>query len=421
MSDIDRDGPAALPIGRGAREAEDRDALAVIASVDGIGPGTLERLLEDGRRPSDLLRVARAPGGIREIRNAGRADGTRRSFMSEAVADRLAAAARDPDVVLESMQRSGVHALAFDDRAYPRRLREIALPPRILFVRGADGALDPSHSVAVVGTRRPTDGGRRTARRIATALTRAGALVVSGLAIGVDGEAHAAVVGESGLTVAVIGGGHARLAPVSHDRLADAIVAGGGAVISEHAPGTEPTRGTFPRRNRLISGLVDAVVVIEAGARSGSLLTAAWALEQGRECFFVPDTIDAPQSAGSLAWLRDYAGVARIVSGVPQLLEDLGLVLSEMAISVPDLSWRPAGVTPPALGARLPSIDAQAASLADREGKLLRAIARGAATADELAAVTQLPIGAVLGGLTALESAGLIEGRYGRVQLAGSS
>ncbi|MEO5919420.1 MAG: DNA-processing protein DprA [Candidatus Limnocylindrales bacterium] len=421
MRDAGRGEPRELQASRGTREAEDRDALAVIASVHGIGPGTLDRLLEGGQRPSELLRAARRPGGIREIRNAGRSDGIGRSVMSEAVADRLVAAARAPEAVLESMDRAGVHALAFDDRAYPRRLREIALPPRVLFVRGSNDALDPIHSVAVVGTRRPTDGGRRTARRIASALTRAGALVVSGLAIGIDGEAHAAVVAESGPTVAVIGGGHARLAPASHDRLAEAIVAGGGAVISEHAPGTEPTRGTFPRRNRLISGLADAVVVIEAGARSGSLLTAAWALEQGRECFFVPDTIDAPQSAGSLAWLRDYAGVARIVSGVPQLLEDLGLVLNEKAISVPDLPSRPAGVTPPALGARLPSIDAQAASLADREGTLLRAIARGAATADELAAVTRLPIGAVLGGLTALESAGLIEGRYGRVQLAGSS
>src|SRR6185369_9089659 len=114
-----------------------------------------------------------------------------------------------------------------------------------------------------------------------------------------------------GTTVAVIGGGHAHLSPRRHDRLADAIVAGGGAVISEHAPDIEPTHGTFPRRNRIISGASDATVVVEAPARSGALITASWALEQGRPCYLVPGSIDAPASAGCLAFLREFGPEAQ--------------------------------------------------------------------------------------------------------------
>src|SRR5207237_8709213 len=134
------------------------------------------------------------------------------------------------------------------------------------------------------------------------------------------GAADAASVVVQRPTVAFIGSGHARLFPPVHSRLADAIVEAGGAVVSEHSPETEPTRGTFPRRNRLISGSADAVIVVEAGARSGALLTASWALEQGRECYLVPGSIDAPASAGCLGFLRDWPGLAKVVAGVPQLL-----------------------------------------------------------------------------------------------------
>jgi DNA processing protein len=122
----------------------------------------------------------------------------------------------------------------------------------------------------------------------------ADATVVSGLAFGIDGAAHAATLRAGGTTVAVIGGGHAALGPAAHRRLADAIVARGGSIVSELAPDVAPTQGTFPQRNRIISGLSDATVVIEAPARSGALITASWALEQGRGCFLVPGPLDRP-------------------------------------------------------------------------------------------------------------------------------
>jgi len=429
-ADDRRSGAAEAPIGVAGASAggahgvvgvssgsplEERDALAVIAAADGLGPVTLERLLAAFGGPNQVLEAARGPSGVDRLRAASRDVSGPGNAMSEAAAASLAVAARRVDTALEAMRRAGVVAVVPRDPWYPARLRLIELPPRVLFVRGDVTALDPTDAVAVVGTRRPSDAGRRTAARIGAALSRAGALVVSGLAVGIDGAAHGAVVAEGGRTVAVIGGGHARLFPRAHDRLANAIVDGGGAVISEHPPETAPTRGTFPRRNRIISGLADAVVVVEAGARSGALLTAAWALEQGRECFLVPGPIDAPQSAGCLAWLRDYAGAARIVAGLPQLLEDLGL---EAAAAFPRLA-RQSGLVPAMRPVRDPQEASPRPALAPREEGIARGLLVGAATADELVSVTGMTIAAVLAGLTALEAAGLATGAYGRYRPAG--
>lgn len=402
--------------------AANRDSLAVLVSVDGVGPVTLEVLLSAIGGAADVLSLAAGRNGAGSLAAAIRDAGPDQVRLPRATLVGVVQAARAADAILSGMRSSGVHALALEDAAYPARLRKIEMPPRVLFVRGADAALDAADSIAVVGTRRPTDLGRRTASRIGAALARAGALVVSGLALGIDGAAHAAALEASGTTVAVIGGGHGRLAPVAHDRLAAAIVERGGAVISEHAPETKPTRGTFPRRNRIISGLVDAVVVVEAGVRSGALLTAAWALEQGRECFLVPGTIEDPESAGCLAWLREFSGLTRVVAGVPQLLEDLGLAAAAAmppgkgrAAVAPDAASAPhRGMRPPESRVTGPSVDAVVKDLPDREGRLVLALAAGASTTDELAAVADMPIGAVLAGLTVLEGRGVVRSAYGR-------
>ena len=281
--------------------------------------------------------------------------------------------------------------------------------PPLLFVRGSVAALNPANSVAVVGTRWPTDKGRLIAGWIGSALARTGSVVVSGLAVGIDGAAHAAVVGEGGRTVAVLGGGHARMFPRAHDRLAEAIVAAGGAVVSELTPDTSPSRGTFPRRNRLVSGLSDATVVVEAGCRSGALITAGWALEQGRECFLVPGPFDAPTSAGCHAFLRSFPGQARLVSGIAELIEDLELD-NETACprTAPSASIAGAGRA------------AVLASLGPAERALAEQLALGAATADQLAMRTSLPGAAVLSALTLLELRGLVTSGYGRYSPSGS-
>jgi DNA processing protein len=310
--------------------------------------------------------------------------------------------------------------VAQGDPDFPRRLLAIDMSPLALFVRGSLASLEREHVVGVVGTRKPSPGGRRIASRIGTALARAGATVVSGLAVGIDGAAHAAAVAERCPTIAFIGGGHGRLFPRAHDRLADAIVAGGGGVISEYAPMVEPTKGTFPQRNRLISGSADAVVVVEAGASSGALLTASWALEQGRECFLVPGSIDAPMSAGCNGFLREWGGAARIVSGIPQLLDDLGLFGGAALEPTP----RPGRPTPGgvAISARVP-FPTVASVLSGRDAaqrEVAEAIVHGAATADELVAVTRRSLGEVLRALTRLESGGLIVAHQGRYEAIGA-
>jgi DNA processing protein len=326
---------------------------------------------------------------------------------------------------VEQVRSLGLTVVTLDDPGYPERLRRVEMPPPLLFVRGSVDCLGASHSIAVVGTRWPSDKGRLFAGWIGSGLARAGAVVVSGLAVGIDGAAHAAVVGEGLATVAVLGGGHARLFPRAHERLADAIVAAGGAVVAELAPETPASRGTFPRRNRLVSGLADATVVVEAGRRSGALITAGWALEQGRECFLVPGPMDSPTSAGCNAFLRSFPGQARVVCGVPELIEDLDLGAADGADGAGD-SVGPARATSRTDSAGAPSAMAAGAgrgavmaSLGPVERTLAEALVHGPATADDLAARTSLPGAAILSALTLLELRGLVTGSYGRYGPAG--
>jgi DNA processing protein len=325
-------------------------------------------------------------------------DPAERPSIGHALIERVVAAAREREAFLARVGSLGLTALSLDDPAYPARLRAIEMPPPVLYVRGDVRALQCPRAVAVVGTRRPSDAGRRTASRIAGALARSGASVVSGLAVGIDGAAHAAALAEGGPTVAVLGGGHGRIYPRAHVRLAEAIASEGGAVVGELPPDVAPARGSFPRRNRLISGLADATVVVEAAARSGALITAGWALEQGRSCYVVPGAIDAPMSAGCLAFLREWPGEARIVAGVGELIEDLGLSAPPVVHAAGDGLGRR-----PVLAELGPAERAVAAALVD-----------GRASVDDIVAETSLPVAAVLGTLTLLEMRGLAAGAYGR-------
>jgi DNA processing protein len=354
---------------------------------------------------------------VRHLVEASRStDGGARS-MPEGVAEGIVMAAGRAPQILREVSRLGLRVVAQGDLDYPQRLLGLEMPPPALFLRGSLAALARQHVVAVVGTRRPSPAGRRLASRIATALHRAGAVVVSGLAVGIDGAAHAAVVAEQGQTVAFIGGGHGRLFPKAHDRLADAVVDAGGAVISEYAPMVEPTKGTFPQRNRLISGSADAVVVIEAGARSGALVTASWALEQGRECFLVPGAIDSPTAAGCNGFLRDWPNLARIVSGVPQLLDDLGL---GGAAGLPvDVDGEPRSRVVISAKVKLPSAASVLVGRSEAERTVADTLVRGAVTVDEVVAVTRLSVGAVLGAVTRLEALGLVRALHGRYEPAG--
>ncbi len=378
----------------------------MLTAVNGLGPIAFAALLARFGTGRAVLAAASEPGGVGRLAGTPPLEPRPESGGRRPIADSLAVAIADAagtaERTLARVRSLGLRVLTIEEPGYPSRLAAIEMPPHVLFVHGDPRALVTEHAVAVVGTRRATTMGRTTAGWISVELTAAGAAVVSGLAFGIDGAAHEATLRAGGTTVAVIGGGHAVLSPSAHRRLSAAVVAGGGAVVSELAPDVAPTHGTFPRRNRIISGLTEATVVVEAPARSGALITASWALEQGRECFLVPGPLDAPASAGCLAFLREFEQNTHIVAGIPQLIADLGLGPRVIG-----------GIQDAVAAATIQGIGPTEASVAAH-------VARGHVTVDEIVAAAGLPVATVLAALAMLERRGLVVGVHGRFRPAGT-
>jgi DNA processing protein len=393
-------------------EPSEPESWAILLSASGLGPAGFGALLVAFGSGRGILEAAAAHGAAgRFARIAAEADG-RPAFGTDVGRAIVTTAAARFDH-LADLRASGLRILTLDDPAYPPRLRTIELPPPVLLVRGSTASLATPRTVAIVGTRRPTEHGRLIAARIAGAVSRAGATVISGLAVGIDGAAHAATLAEQAPTVAVLGSGHERLFPRAHVKLAAQIVERDGSVISEFWPRMPPSKHTFPRRNRLISALADATIVVEAGIRSGALITAKCALEQGRDLFIVPGRLDEPRSAGCLAWLRAYAGEARIVADIPSLIEDLGLLAGA---STGDASGQ-RSTTPGR--PRRPSLAAELIELGPTASAIGRALVGGHGSLDELVAATGLEPATVLGAITLLELRGLATSTYGRYRAAG--
>jgi DNA processing protein len=280
---------------------------------------------------------------------------------------------------LRDLASGGIRWLPRSDPEFPPRLRAIHDPPPGLFVRGgAELALLGRPSVAVVGARGCTDYGAHVARQLSRELGAAGVVVVSGLARGVDGYAHRGALDAGGETVAVLGCGIDRDYPRAHSELAARIVAGPGLVVSEYPPGVSPAPWRFPARNRIVAGLALATVVVEARERSGALITADLALEEGREVLAVPGEITAGLSRGTNALLR-LGAVPVTCAG--DVLEAIGI---EPATTPRD--------EPPPGAPRTVFI----------------AIADGARTADEIVHATGLAADAVAVALTELELAALV-------------
>ena len=250
----------------------------------------------------------------------------------------------DESAVRAGLAASGLRYLGRSEQGFPPLLAAIHDPPPGLYVRGS-ASLDVLHvaAVAIVGARACSAYGRHVARMLGRELASAGILVVSGLARGVDGEAHRGALEAGGRTVAVLGCGVDRDYPAAHAELAARLVAGGGLIVSEYAPGVEPAPWRFPARNRIVAGLCSATVVVEARERSGALITADFALEEGREVFVVPGEITAALSVGSNALLRLGAtpllaaadvlsslGVEPPAPSVPELHGDVAVVLARV-------------------------------------------------------------------------------------------
>jgi len=244
-----------------------------------------------------------------------------------ALAGRTAAWAAEP----------GNHVLTLADAAYPRALLDLADPPPLLYVKGRLDLLARA-AVAMVGARNATVQGAEDARRFAGALSRAGLAVVSGLALGIDGAAHDGALAGPGGTVAVIGTGVDVVYPARHRALAHRI-AGAGAIVSEFPLGTAPRSQHFPQRNRIIAALARGVLVVEAAARSGSLITARLAAELGREVYAMPGSIHAPLSKGCHLLIRQGA---KLVETAQDVLEELGMAARGAAPAASTPAPRPA-------------------------------------------------------------------------------
>lgn len=278
-----------------------------VSQIAFIGPRRIRRLLD---RFGSLAAAWSANEGA-----------IRRTLDDRAAVSFLMARAKiDPLLIFERISGDGIDVLTLEHDGYPPLLREIASPPPVLYLRGQVLETDRA-AVAVVGTRRTTAYGREMAMRIGDGLARAGITVVSGLALGVDGVAHSAALGAGGRTLAVLGSGVNVIYPYEHGLLAERVSLQG-AVMSEYPPDRKPDAPNFPARNRLIAGLSLGVAVIEAPERSGALITADFAADQGREVFVVPGPATSPASAGTNRLLRDGA---RIVRSADDILEDLDI------------------------------------------------------------------------------------------------
>lgn len=373
---------------------------------------------------ADWLRLARVPGvgtqGQRallaafglpgHIFAAGR--GALAAVVGGAAADAVLAAPAQADIerTLAWAGEAGNHILTLADAGYPRQLFDIADPPVLLYVKG-EPALLSRPGIALVGARSATAAGEANAEAFARALAQQGLVVVSGLALGIDAAAHrgALAAGNAGAgTVAVIGTGIDRIYPARNAALAREIAAAG-AVVSEFPLGTPPLQHNFPRRNRLIAGLAEGVLVVEAALGSGSLITARLATETGREVFAIPGSIHSPLSRGCHRLIRDGAKLVETAEDVVEELRGrLGWPAPAVAPAASAGGRRRRG-TEPAAPAEAPPQAALA--LGDETTRVLDAIGHDPTDLDTIAARCGLTVDALYAILLPLE----LEGRLAKL------
>ena len=358
-----------------------RLAYLALTQVPGMGPARLETLLDACHTP---LGAHSAPFAfLCAIPGIGRACATAIKETPLATGSQL----------VEAAERIGARILVPDDADFPAPLRTIADPPPVLFAIG-NLALLERQALAVVGSRDHSAYGEAVARAVAAQAVRAGLVVVSGMARGLDAVAHSAALDAGGATIGVLGNGLGVIYPAANRALYERVVAGG-LLLSEFPPGERPHAGSFPRRNRLISGLARVTLVVEAAVGSGALITAGTALDQGREVMAVPGPITSALSTGCNRLLRDGATPYLEVADLAQLYPELSFPVEEAAVSegpkrLPDtLSKAERGVAE-LLGGEAVHLD----TLVERVGR---------------------PVGELLAVLCGLELQGVVEQTPGRM------
>lgn len=360
-----------------------------LSSVRGVGPMLRGRLIEAFGSAGEALR---ADGRrLQSVRGVG-----------AAVAKAIGRAPRDEQVadMLRRAAENGIRVLTPAMAEYPPGLLEIPDPPPVLYCRGEILPRD-ERAIAIVGTRRATRYGLRQTELFARGLAEAGVTVVSGLARGVDGVAHRAAIEAGGRTLAAMAGGLSQIYPPEHGELAMSVVHQG-ALVAESPPPMPPMSGSFPQRNRIISGLSLGVLVIEAAERSGALITARHAAEQGRDAFALPGPVDSGQSRGCHRLIQEGA---KLVISVEDVLEEVETLASLRSVS-PQTAREGTTLSNPAQPPLLvtPEID-----WSEPERLLLGAVGQQATSVDALIEATDLPVEQVLAGLSRLEAGGAVQ------------
>lgn len=358
----------------------ERDAALCLHLVNGLGPRAFSKLIEHFGSAVNVL--AASPASLRDVPG-----------ISLKLARSIALCQSDSDfqLQLKICQENSISVLDPSSEEFPASLKEIHDPPPILFAQGNFQDQDQL-AIAIVGSRHATHYGLRTAERLATQLSMLGFTIVSGLARGIDAAAHRGALTAGGRTIAVLGGGLLNIYPSEHAELASKIREQG-MVMSESLPLAAPKSGSFPSRNRMISGLSLGVIIVEAAQRSGALITARLAAEQGREVFAVPGQIDSRMSRGCHQLIRDGA---KLVESADDVLEELGPLALPAKISADNTVRKPAEL-----------------KLDEQERQILNAISANGTGFDELIVATGLPAPRVLATISILEVRGLIKRRSG--------
>ena len=336
--------------------------------VRGIGPVRFRALLD---RFGSAERAWCAP------HDALSAAGLNRRVLENLVASRSRV---DLDAEMARIAATGAHVLTWESADYPRLLREIPDPPPVLYVRGKLCEED-EWAIALVGTRRASSYGRQVTYRLASVLAGSGLTIVSGLARGIDSEAHRAALEANGRTIAVLGCGIDQVYPSENRQLAEQIAASG-AVITDYPVGTKPEGSNFPPRNRIISGLSLGVVITEAGRRSGARITADFAAEQGRDVFAVPGSILTNASAGTNELIQDGA---KLVTQPEDILEELNLMMVSQQVEA-----------------------RQALPADETEATLLSNLSSEPTHVDEIRQRVQMPVSEVTSALALMELKGMV-------------
>ncbi len=309
---------------------------------------------------------------------------------------------REVRTILENCRRHGIGLVTWQDADYPEQLKHIHDAPLVLYTLGDPGLLG-REQIGIIGSRKATRAGLDHARRFAAELSARELLVTSGLALGVDGAAHAGALDAGFSTTAVIGCGLDRIYPTQHRRLGERVIAEG-LMISEYPPGTPAKAAHFPQRNRIISGLSRGVLVVEAGLRSGSLITARMALEQGREVFAIPGSVHSPVARGCHHLIKQGA---RLVETIDDILEELGSWWSAPLLDEPTTTAEPK---------RQNWSSQSLAGLDSREIAVFEALGYDPQSTDALSSATGLPADQLMQSLLLLELQGLVSSAPGGFQ-----